>query len=99
MFRLFQKLFDVVLAGSLKKILLGAGIGVASGVIFFKILNYYIDKLVNSLSYFGTAGEFGIIAINLFGLAGLDIAMSIIIGAYVVKFTIKKTQIFLKANK
>lgn len=96
MFRLFQKLIDVVLAGAIKKLLLGAGIGVVSGIIFFNILNYYIDKLIASLSAFDSVGEFGRIAINLFGIAGLDIAMSIIIGAYVVKFTIKKTQIFLK---
>lgn len=96
---LLKKVLDLVLTGSLKKILLGAGLGVASSAISFMVLNYYIGKLINHLSNFGVAGQFGHGVIALFGIAGLDVALSIIIGAYVVKFTIKKTRVFLTKGK
>ncbi|OPH38123.1 DUF2523 family protein [Moraxella equi] len=96
---LLKKLLDLVLQGSLKNVLLGAGLGVASSAISFAVINYYIGKLVNYLSNFGTAGQFGNAVIALFGIAGLDVAFSIIIGAYVVKFTIKSTRLFITKGK
>lgn len=96
MFALLKKLFDIVLHGSLKKVFLGAGIGLVSSLISFTVINYYIGKLVNHLSNFGQFGQFGNALIALFGIAGLDVAFSIIIGAYVVKFTIKKANLSLK---
>lgn len=88
-----KKLFDLVLTGSLKKVLLGAGLSLSSGAISFVVINYYINKLLNYIS--GMSGEFSNYMISLFGLSGLDIALNVIISAYVVKFTLKSPQVFL----
>lgn len=90
---LLKKLFDIVLTGSIKKMLVGAGLTLSSGALSFAVINFYINKLLGYLS--GIGGSFGSSLIALFGIAGLDTALSIIIGAYVVKFTIKKAQVFL----
>lgn len=92
---LFKKLLDLVLAGGLKKMLLGAGLSLASFAIVFTVINYYIGKVMQALNHFGTIGQLGNIGLALLGIAGVDTSLSIVIGAYIVKFTIKKSQVFL----
>lgn len=89
---LLKKILDIVLNGSIKKTLIGAGLTVSSGAISFTIINYYINKLISSLNNISIVGD---LALALFNLGGFDDFISIIIGAYIVKFTLKKSQVFL----
>lgn len=97
--KLLQKLLDVVLTGGLKKLLLGAGLSLVSITIVYTVLNYYLDKVLNQLQTLGAVGQIGQIGIALMGIAGVDTALSIVIGAYIVKFTIKKSQVFLSKGR
>lgn len=86
---LFQKLFG----GFAKRVLVGAGLGLASGAIALAVANYYISKIV------AQAGALGQMAAILH-LAGMDKAISIIIGAVIVRATIQSTKLSLtKAAK
>lgn len=92
---LLKKILDIVLQSSLKRVLVGAGLGLGSTFIFLTVINYYVRLLIGHLSSFGTVGQFGQIGLSLLGIAGVDTALSLVIGAYIIKFTIKKTQVFL----
>lgn len=96
---LLKKILDIVLHGSFKRVMLGAGLGLANTAIVLTIINYYVGKLTSHLNSFGVAGEFANGALSLLGIAGVDVALSLVIGAYIVKFTIKKTQLFLTKGK
>ncbi|MBF2720645.1 DUF2523 domain-containing protein [Psychrobacter sp. NG254] len=71
-----------------KRVLLGMGLGLASGAIVFAVINYYVNKIVVS------AGALGDMAAILH-LAGMDAAVSIVIGAVIVRATIGATKISL----
>lgn len=90
-----KKLFDYAITGSIKKMLLGAGLGVASTAISLSIINYYISKVIDSVQAVSSFAGLGTALVSLLGLAGVDVAISIIIGAYVVKYTVKQAQVFL----
>ena len=90
--RLLLMLTTFIASDLLKKILLGAGIGLASGMIFKTVLNIFIDKMIVSLG--GVGGQF----LQLCGLFGLDKCLSIIIGALAMRAAIMAMQIsFTKA--
>lgn len=77
------------LAGSIiKKVLVGAGLGVATGAILLTVINFYIGKIQQQA---GLIGDMAGIA----HLAGLDVAISIIIGAVVVRATLQATKVFV----
>lgn len=77
----------------LRKVLLSAGLGLASGAFFTILINLYIDKAVNSL------GQIPASILGLLGLFGFDKALSIIIGALVMRASINAMQIsFRKAT-
>lgn len=86
---LFQKLF-----GSLgKRVLVGAGLGLASGTIIHTVINYYLDKIISQAGLLGKMS-------GILHLAGVDTAISIIIGGVVVRATISATKLSLvKATK
>ena len=71
----------------IKKLLLGAGIGIASGFVFKTVLNIFIDKMINSLS--GVGASF----LQLCGLFGLDKCLSIIVGALAMRAAIMAMQL------
>ena len=76
-----------------KRVLVGMGLGLASGAIVLTVINYYINKIVAS------AGRLGDMAAILH-LAGMDVAVSIVIGAVIVRATIGATKLSLsKAAK
>lgn len=79
---LFSKLLSGFSKNGLKAILLGAGIGLASAGVSLVIINYFIAKIVEM------SGDIGYGVVGFLGLAGFDKAMSIIIGAYVLKVVI-----------
>lgn len=89
LFTLLQKLF-----GSMgKRVLVGAGLGLASGAIVLTVVNYYVGKIT------AQAGALGSMA-GILHLAGMDKAISIIIGAVVVRATLQSTKLSLiKAGK
>jgi len=76
---LFSKLFSGFSKTGIKSLLAGAGIGLAATGISLIVINYFISKIVQS------TGSIGYGVAGLFGIAGLDKALSIIIGAYVLK--------------
>ena len=76
---LFSKLSSGFSKTGIKQLLLGAGIGLASAGVSLVVINYFISKITEM------TGSIGYGVAGLFGLAGLDKALSIIIGAYVLK--------------
>lgn len=89
--------FAVVMRGLFggmgKRILLGMGLGLVSGGITLVVINYYINKIVAS------AGAMGDMAAILH-IGGMDTAISIVIGAIVVRATMGATKLSLsKAAK
>lgn len=87
---LFSKLFSGFSKTGLKSLFAGAGIGLVSAGISLIVINYFISKIVfmtGSIGY-GVAG--------LFGLAGIDKALSIIIGAYVLKAMLAQGKLSFK---
>nr|WP_315043009.1 DUF2523 family protein [uncultured Moraxella sp.] len=86
----FDGLFNlskIILAGGLKRLLMGAGFGVFTGTIFLSVFNYFLSILIGE---FGNLGEY----VGLLGIMGLGKAISVIIGAYVVRLTILSTMKF-----
>lgn len=76
-------------AGSLvKKLLVGAGLGVATGAIVLTVVNYYVRKVQQQA---GLIGDMAGIA----HIAGLDVAMSIIIGSIVVRASLQSMKVFI----
>lgn len=88
MWKLFSGAITGTFGGLGKRVLLGMGLGLASGAIVFAVLNYYINKIVVS------AGALGDMAAILH-LSGMDTAVSIIIGAVIVRATIGATKVSL----
>lgn len=90
--RLVLMLVSFIASDLLKKILVGAGIGVLTGAIFKTVLNIFINKMILSLG--GVGAQF----LQLCGLFGLDKCLSIIIGALAMRAAIMAMQIsFTKA--
>lgn len=76
-----------------KRVLVGMGLGLASGAIVLMVINYYINKIVASASRLGDMAA-------ILHLAGMDVAVSIVIGAVIVRATIGATKLSLsKAAK
>lgn len=91
------KLLTLILgnfAGSaIKKLLIGAGLGLATGAIVLSIINHYISKIQQQAGFLGDMA-------GIAHLGGLDTAISIIIGAVVVRATLGATKLSLvKASK
>ena len=84
------KLLTLILgdfAGSaLKKLLVGAGLGIVTGAIVLTVLNYYIGKIQQQAGFLGDMA-------GIAHLGGLDTAISVIIGAVVVRATLGATKL------
>lgn len=93
MWGLLQKAIQGTFGGFGKRVLVGMGLGLASGAIVFTVINYYVNKIVAS------AGALGDMAAILH-LAGMDAAISIVIGAVIIRASIGATKLSLsKAAK
>ena len=91
------KLLSAAIVGTFgglgKRVLVGMGLGLASGAIVLMVINYYINKIVASASRLGDMAA-------ILHLAGMDVAVSIVIGAVIVGATIGATKLSLsKAAK
>lgn len=86
------KLIQVILSGFagsfLKKLLVSAGLGIATGAIVLTVINYYIGKIQQQAGFIGDMA-------GIAHLGGLDTAISIIVGAVVVRATLGATKITL----
>ncbi len=87
---LFSKLFNGLSKTGIKKLLLGAGIGLASAGVSLIVINYFISKIVE------VSGSIGYGVVGIFGLAGIDKALSIIIGAHVLKVMLSQGKLSFK---
>ena len=93
LFGLLSKLLSGFSKHGLKALLLGAGIGLASAGVSLVVINYFISKITE------TTGSIGYGVAGIFGLAGLDKALSIIIGAYVLKAMLTQGSLSFKKLK
>lgn len=73
----------------LSRVLVGAGLGLATASFVLTFVNYYIDKAINNLNGAGAA------VLGLLGLSGTDVALSIVLGALVARTTIDSLNIRL----
>lgn len=92
MWAALTKVLQGVTGGAGAGLLAGAGLGLASGLIVLTVINYYINKIVQS------AGALGDMA-ALLHIGGMDTAISIIIGAVVVRATLSATKLTLTRGK
>lgn len=86
--KFLQLIFGGLISGGLRKLLMGAGIGLATAALSLTIINYYMDKITQS------SNGIGVVA-SILGIAGFDVALSIIFSAIVLKITINSTKLFL----
>lgn len=84
---MITKTMEVVGSGAAKNMLTGAGLGLATSAFILTILNRYIDVFTQSMN--------GLQMIGLLAISGVDVAMSVIIGALVTRATIASQSISL----
>lgn len=83
---------NVILHSGVKRLLLGAGLGLTSGAVVLVVFNYYLTKFINAFDMIDSD------YIGLLGLMGVDKAVSMIVGAYVIRLTILSTRLSLRAK-
>ena len=89
----FGNLYNVgnmIVKGGLKRLLLGAGVGLTSGAVILVIFNYYLTMMVSSFDALDAD------YIGLLGLMGVDKAVSIVVGAYAVRLTLLSARLSLR---
>lgn len=89
MLRLLTIFGEWLLNGSLKKILLGAGLGLGSAAVSLTAIQTYINRVVSVSSGFSSD------MLALCALSGADIALSSILGAIVYKLTVGAAKLSL----
>lgn len=83
---------NVILHSGIKRLLLGAGLGLTSGAVVLVVFNYYLTKFINAFDMIDSD------YIGLLGLMGVDKAVSMIVGAYVIRLTILSTRLGIRAK-
>ncbi|WP_338755269.1 DUF2523 family protein [Moraxella lincolnii] len=83
---------NVILHSGIKRLLLGAGLGLTSGAVVLVVFNYYLTKFINAFDMIDSD------YIGLLGLMGVDKAVSMIVGAYVIRLTILSTRLSIRAK-
>lgn len=79
-----------LLGSALKRILIGAGLGLVSSQIILSLINVYIGKAIDNMDF--AAGT----ALQFLGLSGADVALSVLIGALIARATLEASKIGLK---
>jgi len=79
----------LLLSGSVRSMLVGAGLGLATSQLILSLTNRYITSALSGVS--GVGGSM----VSFLGLAGADVALSIIIGAVIARATINSLKISL----
>lgn len=75
-------LIGLITADLVKKLIISAGFAVVAGVLFNELIQYFITKMNSNLG--SISGSF----VGILGLFGFDTALSIIIGALVMRASI-----------
>jgi ABC-type cobalamin transport system permease subunit len=88
--RLLYWVISFVLGSALKRILVGAGLAIASSQIILSIINVYINKALSGMSTGASS------AMAFLGLSGADVAISILIGALIARATMEAMNLGLK---
>lgn len=83
------KIFSYLLENTVKRLFSGAGITLAVATGIYQIAQKLINDGIQTLN---TAPA---LMLNLVGLSGLDVALSLVIGALLARATIMQAQIFL----
>ena len=83
---------NVILHSGIKRLLLGAGLGLTSGAVVLVVFNYYLTKFINAFDMIDSD------YIGLLGLMGVDKAVSMIVGAYVIRLTILSTRLGIRVK-
>ena len=81
-----------LLSNFAKKVLIGAGVTLASGAVFNAILSAYINKAIAASSRIDST------YLGLLSLSGLDHAISIIIGALIARATLLAANLSFKKS-
>lgn len=81
---------QLLLGSALKRILIGAGIGLVSSQIILTIVRQFIDQGLNGL--FSGGG----VVLSFLGMSGCDVALSVLIGAVVARATINSMGVSLR---
>lgn len=92
MWSALTKVLQGLFGGMAGSVLVGAGLGLATGAIVLTVINYYINKITAS------AGALGDMAAILH-IGGMDTAISIVIGAVVVRASLSATKMSLTKIK
>lgn len=79
----------LLLSGSIRTMLIGAGLGLATSQIILSLTNRYITSGLSGVSGVGGA------MVAFLGLSGADVALSIIIGAVIARATINSLKMSL----
>ena len=76
-----------------RQLLISLGIGIATGGVSLAVINYYINKISQQANLLGTSAF-------IFNLAGLDTALSIVIGACIIRASLAAMGVsFVKMKK
>ena len=79
-----------LLGSAFKRLLIGAGLGLVSSQVILTLINTYITKAIDNMSFSAST------AIQFLGLSGADVAISVLIGALIARATFEASQIGLK---
>ena len=90
MIKLLWWALGLLLGSALKRILIGAGLALVSSQAIQTLIDTYINKALNGMSFSGST------AIMFLGLSGADVAISILIGALMARVFIEASKIGLR---
>lgn len=92
---MWSKLISIITSlqsGSLKRIMSGAGVYLASSAIFITAFGTAVNTLKSSVS--GISGD----VLALAHLAGFDVAMTIVLSAVVTRLTLNSSKLVLRKS-
>ncbi len=78
-----------LLEGSIKRMLSGAGLSLVIATGIYKTVDSMINDVIHNLS---TAPQ---LLLNFLGISGVDVALSMIVGALLARATIMQSQVFI----
>lgn len=90
MLRVLYWILGLLLGSAVKRILIGAGLALISSQAIQGLIDVYIGKALNGMSFSGST------AIMFLGLSGADVAISILIGALMARAFIEASKIGLR---
>lgn len=90
MLKVLWWILGLLLGSAVKRVLIGAGLALISSQAIQGLIDVYINKALNGMSFAGSS------AIMFLGLSGADVAISILIGALMARAFIEASKIGLR---